>query len=34
MADFAQPVGGRDNYSGFAATLNLGLLWGRGAAMP
>ena len=32
MADFAQPVGGRDNYSGFGATLNLGLLWGRGSA--
>jgi hypothetical protein len=30
MADFSEPVGARDNYSGFGATLALGFLFGKG----
>jgi hypothetical protein len=30
MADFSEPVGARDNYSGFGATVGLGFLFGKG----
>jgi hypothetical protein len=32
MADFSEPIGARDNYSGFQFGLNIGWLFGRGAA--
>jgi hypothetical protein len=32
MADFAQPVGPRKNYSGFGMSVGLGVLFGRGTA--
>ena len=32
MADFSEPVGARDNYSGFGATVGLGFLFGKGTA--
>jgi hypothetical protein len=31
MADFAQPVGPIENYSGFSFNLGFGFLWGRGS---
>jgi Caspase domain len=34
MADFAQPVGLRHNYSGFGMSLGFGWLFGRGAGRP
>lgn len=32
MADFSEPVGARDNYSGFGASVSLGFLFGKGNA--
>jgi hypothetical protein len=32
MANFSEPVGARDNYSGFGATVSLGFLFGKGGA--
>lgn len=32
MADFSEPVGARDNYSGFGASVSLGFLFGKGTA--
>ena len=32
MADFSEPVGARDNYSGFQFGVNIGWLFGRGSA--
>ena len=32
MADFSEPVGARDNYSGFGASVGLGFLFGKGTA--
>jgi hypothetical protein len=32
MGDFSRPIGARDNYSGFDLTLNIGWLFGEGAA--
>ena len=32
VADFAQPVGARRNYSGFSMGLGMGWLFGRGTA--
>jgi hypothetical protein len=32
MADFSEPVGARDNYSGFGAAVSLGFLFGKGDA--
>jgi hypothetical protein len=31
MADFSQPIGGRDNYSGFELSLSIGWLFGKGS---
>jgi hypothetical protein len=31
MSDFSQPIGPRDNYSGFELTLNFGWLFGAGS---
>jgi hypothetical protein len=31
MADFAEPIGARDNYSGFQLGLNIGWLFGKGS---
>jgi hypothetical protein len=30
MADFSEPVGLNDNYSGFGLGVNFGWLWGKG----
>ena len=30
MADFSEPIGARDNYSGFGASVGLGFLFGKG----
>jgi len=32
MADFAEPIGKRDNYSGFDLRLSVGWLFGKGSA--
>jgi hypothetical protein len=32
MADFPDPTGGRDNYSGFELALGFGWLFGKGSA--
>jgi hypothetical protein len=32
MSDFSRPIGGRDNYGGFELALNIGWLFGAGAA--
>ncbi len=32
MADFSEPVGARDNYSGFQLGINIGWLFGKGSA--
>jgi hypothetical protein len=31
MGDFDRPIGGSDNYSGPAISINLGFMWGRGS---